>query len=87
MVKFKEHLSFVPPEASEHKTWRYMDFTKFVSMLARKSLYFTNLKKLSKNDPFEGLLPDTFFQFRSWKTVEDIPNMSDGGSLAPGKLH
>jgi hypothetical protein len=70
---FRRHPSFVPPEKDEYKIWRYMDFTKFVSMLARRSLYFASLKKMSEQDPFEGLLPDTYFQCRSWKTVEDIP--------------
>jgi hypothetical protein len=32
-----------------------MDFTKFVSMLVRKGLFFSRLDKL--NDPFEGSLP------------------------------
>ena len=71
---FKEHPAFVPPENSEYKIWRYMDFTKFVSMMVKQSLYFTSLKKMAEQDPFEGLLPDTYFQFRSWKTVDDIPN-------------
>jgi DUF2971 family protein len=70
---FKEHPAFVPPAKSEYKIWRYMDFTKFVSMMARKSLYFTSLKKMAEQDPFEGLLPDTYFECRSWKTVDDIP--------------
>ena len=70
---FPKHPAFVPPEKDEYKVWRYMDFTKFVSMLARRSLYFASLKKMSEEDPFEGLLPDTYFQCRSWKTVEDIP--------------
>jgi hypothetical protein len=70
---FREHPVFIPPEKSDRKIWRYMDFTKFVSMLARQCLYFTSLKKMSEQDPFEGLLPDTYFQCRSWKTVDDIP--------------
>jgi hypothetical protein len=72
-MMFKKHPSFIAPEESEYKIWRYMDFTKFVSMLARQSLYFTSLKKISEQDPFEGLLPDTYYQCRSWKTVEEIP--------------
>jgi hypothetical protein len=70
---FPNHPAFVPPEKDEYKIWRYMDFTKFVSMLAKRSLYFVSLKKMSEEDPFEGLLPDTYFQCRSWKAVEDIP--------------
>ena len=73
MTFFPKHPAFVPPEKGEYKVWRYMDFTKFVSMLARRSLYFASLKKMSEEDQFEGLLPDTYFQCRSWKTVEDIP--------------
>ncbi len=37
----------VPPENSQ--IWRYMDFTKFVSLLSSKSLYFT------RSDQFEDL--------------------------------
>jgi hypothetical protein len=70
---FAKHPAFVPPERDEYKIWRYMDFTKFVSVLVRRSLYFASLKKMSDQDPFEGLLPDTYFECRSWKTVEDIP--------------
>ena len=32
-----------------------MDFAKFVSLLDTRSLYFTNLERLSDFDPFEGL--------------------------------
>jgi hypothetical protein len=73
LMIFNEHPAFVPPEMPECKLWRYMDFTKFVSMLATQSLYFTSLRKMSEQDPFEGLLPDRYFECRSWKTVEDIP--------------
>ncbi len=35
--------------------WRYMDFTKFVSMLTRRGLFFSRLDRLG--DPFEGSFP------------------------------
>ena len=35
--------------------WRYMDFTKFVAMLASKSLYFSRVDRL--DDAFEGAFP------------------------------
>lgn len=42
--------------ANEHTTiWRYMDFTKFVSLLDKKALYFSRPDKLS--DKFEGAIP------------------------------
>lgn len=36
--------------------WRYLDFTKFVSLLDTSSLYFTRSDKLG--DPFEGSYPN-----------------------------
>jgi len=42
--------------ADEHTTiWRYMDFTKFVSLLDKKALYFTRSDRFS--DKFEGAIP------------------------------
>lgn len=38
----------------ETKIWRYMDFTKFVSMIDNNALYFTGIEHL--NDSFEGSL-------------------------------
>ena len=38
----------------EKIVWRYMDFSKFISMLKEKSLYFTSAKNFS--DPFEGAI-------------------------------
>jgi hypothetical protein len=35
--------------------WRYMDFTKFVSMLIKRGLFFSRLDRLG--DPFEGSFP------------------------------
>ena len=48
----KEPLVFKPPEDVNQKIWRYLDFTKFVSLLETESLYFSNIDSL--NDPFEG---------------------------------
>ena len=35
--------------------WRYMDFTKFVSLLEKSALFFPRADKLG--DPFEGYWP------------------------------
>lgn len=45
--------STVPP--AETSLWRYMDFTKFVSLLHEKALYFPRLDKLP--DKYEGTFP------------------------------
>ena len=42
----------VPPERLDVPVWRYLDFTKFVSMLENGGLFFPTVAKL--HDPFEG---------------------------------
>ncbi len=46
-------LFHLPP--GESTIWRYIDFTKFVSLLEKRALYFASVETLSKSDPFEGL--------------------------------
>ena len=52
---YKEHPVFIPPEDNA-VLWRYMDFTKFVSVLEESAMFFARADKLG--DPFEGYLPD-----------------------------
>ncbi|MBA7507538.1 hypothetical protein ES706_06257 [subsurface metagenome] len=49
---YKEHPVFEKPENVNAKIWRYLDFTKFVSLLDKSALFFTRADKLP--DPFEG---------------------------------
>jgi hypothetical protein len=42
----------MPPERLDVPVWRYLDFTKFVSMLENGGLFFPTVAKL--HDPFEG---------------------------------
>ena len=51
---YEEHPEFHSPP-SEAVLWRYMDFTKFVSLLDRQALFFARSDKLG--DPFEGSFP------------------------------
>ena len=46
------HYAFTPPENEDAKIWRYMDFTKFVSLLDKGALFFARADRLG--DPFEG---------------------------------
>ena len=48
---YKEHPDLNPPP-DDAVLWRYMDFTKFVSLLDRRELFFARADKLG--DPFEG---------------------------------
>lgn len=46
---------FKQPDNENIKVWRYMDFTKFVSFIESKHLYFARADKFE--DPFEGSWP------------------------------
>lgn len=52
---FEKHPLFAQPEDPSARIWRYMDFTKFVSLIDSKCLFFTRADKF--DDPFEGSLP------------------------------
>ena len=49
------HPTFVQPSDEHIKVWRYMDFTKLVSLFDTQSLFFTRADKF--DDPFEGSWP------------------------------
>ena len=51
---YKEHQDLTPP-SPDATLWRYMDFTKFASVLEKQSLFFARANELE--DPFEGYLP------------------------------
>ncbi len=53
-MAYEEHPVCRLPQG-DTRIWRYMDFTKLVSLLDTRALYFTNLERLSEFDPFEGL--------------------------------
>jgi hypothetical protein len=38
--------------------WRYMDFTKFMSLITQSSFWFSRLDKLRLEDPMEGRMPN-----------------------------
>jgi len=48
----EEHPLFDIPEDKDIKIWRFMDFTKYVSLLESKRLFFSRADRLG--DPFEG---------------------------------
>jgi hypothetical protein len=52
---YKEHPVFIQPDNEDIKVWRYMDFTKFVSLIDTRRLFFTRADKFE--DPFEGSWP------------------------------
>lgn len=50
----QDHPCFKPPSDLNIKIWRYMDFTKYVSFLDSKSLFFSRSDLF--DDPYEGAL-------------------------------
>ena len=50
-MAYEDHPIFSTPEGGDTTVWRYMDFTKFLSLLDKKELFFVRLDKL--DDPFE----------------------------------
>ena len=46
---------FHGPPPADAILWRYMDFTKFVSLLEKRALFFARADQLG--DPFEGAIP------------------------------
>jgi hypothetical protein len=51
----RDHPAFKKPDSPGCTIWRYMDFTKFVSMLAKRGLFSPRVCCL--DDPFEGSTP------------------------------
>ncbi len=70
-------LDFCDKPGEKDVLWRYMDFTKFVDMLEKESLFFSRLDLLA--DKFEGALPqgDVFPE----KLLASAPE-ADGKRLA-----
>lgn len=82
---YEEHPTFIQPENEDVKVWRYMDFTKFVSLIDSRTLYFTRADNFE--DPFEGSwpisniaarvhVPDTFTKEQEEKYLKSLPGLS-----------
>jgi hypothetical protein len=54
---YETHPIFISPSDRNVKIWRYLDIAKYLSLLEKKSLFFTRSDLLG--DPFEGSLPST----------------------------
>ncbi len=52
---YEPHPVFVQQDNEQIKVWRYMDFTKLVSLIDTRRLFFTRADKFE--DPFEGSWP------------------------------
>jgi hypothetical protein len=53
-MPYEKHPLFTAPKGPGVKLWRYMDFTKLVSLLQKEALFFPSARTLQKIDPWEG---------------------------------
>jgi hypothetical protein len=84
---YEEHPSFEKPDDENIAIWRYMDFTKLLSLLDKQALFFARGDTFL--DPYEGLYPEGnhgmfFFLFRHldpgeiekiWRTTLDARSL------------
>nr|WP_319511756.1 hypothetical protein [uncultured Draconibacterium sp.] len=75
----EEHPVFNAPENEDIKVWRYMDFTKLISLIDTRRLFFTRADMF--NDPFEGSYPKINVVART-VVPEDLPDESKKALLA-----
>ena len=59
-MPYEEHPVTEKPEDENVAIWRYLDFTKFVSLLDRRALFFVRADKIAELDPFEGIIGKAF---------------------------
>jgi hypothetical protein len=69
----KENDEFPPPPDLDAPIWRYMDFTKFLSMLENQELFFSRVDCLG--DPFEGSIPVANLIERTRIRGEEFPSI------------
>lgn len=66
-----DHPCFFSPSSPEIKVWRYMDFTKFVSLLDTESLFFSRSDLF--DDPYEGATSHANIKLRPIVYKDRIP--------------
>jgi hypothetical protein len=70
---YEEHPIFEKPADENAAIWRYMDFTKFVSLLDRQALFFARADTMP--DPFEGSYSKENVRLRP-ELYKDLPKES-----------
>ncbi len=71
-MPYDNHPSCKLPQNMEEKTWRYMGFTKFLSLLEEKALFFSKVSSFTDTDPFEGFLTKPTMKMLS-SIPDDLP--------------
>ncbi len=60
--------AFTPPDNVDVKLWRYMDLTRFVSMLEEKGVLFTRADLF--DDKFEGTMSKPLHDFLEERSLD-----------------
>lgn len=68
-IMYKEHPIFKKPDNENTIIWRYLDFTKFVSLLDKQALFFARGDNLS--DKFEGSVSRANIELRE-NALKDV---------------
>jgi hypothetical protein len=70
VVMYKDDPDLEKP-SGEARIWRYMDFSKFVSLLYKSALFFARVDQL--DDPFEGSFPRVNVELRPQVFKDKMP--------------
>lgn len=62
---YQANTLFRQPDNEDIKVWRYMDFTKFISLIDKRKLHFARADKFDDDDPFEGSWPKKSHELRN----------------------
>lgn len=81
-AKYEEHKCFEQPD-NEAKIWRYMSFTKFVSLLEKKALFFSRSDKLGDN--FEGSNTQSNMELRKEQIEKDFHGLFPNIDIAQAR--
>jgi hypothetical protein len=76
---YKEHKICTIPDENT-KIWRFLDFTKFYSLLDKKKLHFTRTDLLE--DKFEGSIPKSSLQFRIEPSFDNLEGRVSDNAFA-----
>jgi hypothetical protein len=60
---YKNHPAFEDPKDPSLKLWRYLDLSRFLSLLDSTCLYFCRASEFRTNDPFEGSFPKLEYEY------------------------
>jgi len=62
-MPFIDDPNLIAPKDPDCTIWRYMDITKFLSLIDKSKLFFVRIDQLTKDDAYEGFFSDFNVQF------------------------